>query len=83
MGIDHTWTVFIGADSILPMILIGKTAAWPTQDGEVELAQGFDDIGSDPTFVGDAGFSSDPEPVIDATPQVLGKVPIDMFAYSL
>ena len=53
MGVDHSRPLVARADAILPMILVGKTAARPAQDGDFDPLQGLDDIVANAAGIGD------------------------------
>ena len=55
MGIDAPRAFFPWADTVLPMVIIGKTASWPTQIGDVDLPQRLDHIIADATLIWDRG----------------------------
>jgi hypothetical protein len=80
VGVDHGGALFGRADSIAPVVFVGEAAARPAQDGDADRSQGRDDVAADPAHVGDGRIRPDPEPVVDAAPEVLGEVAVDVAA---
>src|SRR5258706_1427522 len=58
------------ADAILPVIIIRETSDRPSQNWRPEEFERFDDIG--------AKAIVEPETVIDARPQMLNEMPVDV-----
>ena len=78
MDVDPAWSLVAGANSILPVIVIGETAARPPNYWWFESTQGFNDIGAETIHVGDGRILSDPDAIIDAATKVLGKMTVDI-----
>jgi hypothetical protein len=77
-GIDNLLSLLSGADSILPMIMFGKTAARPPENRRSNLAQGFHHINSNPADIGDRGLLTNPKTLINTSPKVFGKMAINI-----
>ncbi len=71
------------ADAVLPVIDVGEAAARPAQIGDADLEQGGHRFLAKAVDVGDGGVFTDPEAVIDAAAEMLGKVAVDMAADGL
>lgn len=78
VGIDEFGAELAGADAVFPVVFIGEAAAWPAEDGDIELAQGMDDILADTAGIGDGGVFPDPDAFIDTASEVFGEVAVDI-----
>src|SRR5699024_5772454 len=78
--VDHAGTFRTGADAVAPVVLLGEATAGPAQVRDPQLSQCLHDVASDPTLVGDVGVLTDPEPSVDAPPQVFGEVAVQVAA---
>lgn len=78
MGVDHLSTVFLGADAILPMVLISEAAAWPTEVRNLNMLECVNHILADTIDIGNLRILANPETAIDAVSEVLGEVAIDV-----
>ncbi len=78
MDVDAPGPLLRRAHPILPVVLIGEAAARPAQVGSLDLAEGSNDVVANAARVRDGGLGSDPQAVIDAAAEVLGKVPVEV-----
>ena len=78
MDVDPARSLVALANSILPVIVIRKTATRPPNDRWFQPAQGFNDIGAEAINVWDWRILTDPDAVIDAATEVLGKMTVDI-----
>ena len=81
VGVDHLLAFILGSDAIHPVVLVGKAAAGPAENGDVDGLQGFDDILSHAVDIGDVGVFADIDAFINAAAQVLGEVAVDFRLY--
>ena len=66
------------ANAIEPVILVGETAAGPTQDGDTQFLQRREHIVTDAARIRDGRAFSDPDSFVNQTPKVFGKLSIDV-----
>src|SRR5690606_18122284 len=78
-SVDHGRPFAFRAHPILPVIGIGKTAARPSQIGDVQFLQGCDDIIAHPFGIGNGTFLPYIDAPVDTTAQMFGKMPRDVF----
>src|SRR2546426_3115823 len=76
MGIHSAPAFCTRADGILPMVFVGKAAARPAEYWHVNLAKGLDHIIADPSGVRNRRVFPDPDPLVDAPPQMFSKVAV-------
>ena len=76
--VDHAGTLFPRAYAIHPVVFVRETPAGPTQVGDVDRFEGFDDVGANAPDVGDRRVFADPNAVINAAAQVFGEVTINV-----
>src|SRR5687767_2921651 len=79
MRVHHLRALVAGANAIPPVVLICKAAARPAKIGDTDLFQGCYHIQADTVLFRHIQFLVYPETIIDAMPQVLGKVTVNMF----
>jgi hypothetical protein len=60
------------------MILIRKTAARPADDGNLNFFQRGDDVIADPARVWNGTVLADPDAIVNATAEMLGKLPVNV-----
>ena len=60
------------------MILVGEAAARPAEHGNLDRLQGRHDVVADAAGVGDRAVLADPVALVDAVPQVLGEMAVDI-----
>ena len=77
MGIDHFLSSLLRTDSVLPVILIRKTAARPAQHRHLQLLQCLHHVCSHAIDIGNIRVFSDVNPLIDAASQMLGKMSVN------
>jgi len=70
------------ADAILPVIVIRKAPARPADHRRRKLPNRFDDVRPDAIDVGDRRVCPNPNPFVDASPKMLGEVPVQLRADS-
>src|SRR5512146_1421428 len=78
VNVDPAGALVVRAYTILPMIIVGKATARPTNDGWFHPAQGLDDISAKTSHVGDGRILADPDAVINAAAEVLGEMTVDI-----
>ena len=71
VGVHHALAVFLGADAVFPVILVGKAAAGPAEHREFDVPQGFHHIFAHTFFVGDGRIFPYKNAVINAAAQML------------
>src|SRR5690606_6240897 len=71
-------TLIARTDAVAPMIELGKTTARPTHEWHTNLAQRRNDITADPAHVGDRRVLADPDAFVDAAPEMLDEVAVDV-----
>src|SRR5205823_2709903 len=76
-GVDDRGTLLGRADPVLPVVAIGEAAARPADVRDLDLAQRRDHV---VTQAPAAGTALGPEAVVDAAPQVLGELAVDVAA---
>ena len=76
--VDSLWTLIARADAVLPMILIRETAARPADDGNFNFFQRGDDVIANPARVRNGTVLANPDAIVNATAQVLGKLPVNV-----
>ena len=81
VGVDHLLTVLLGTDAVLPVVLVGKTAAGPAQNGDLHLLQGFDDIVPHAAGIGDGRVFSDIYTFVNASAEMLGEMALYLRVY--
>src|SRR5438552_2403069 len=78
MCVDHRRPLLARPDAVSPMILIGETAAWPAQHGNVELFQCCHDIVADAARIRDRGLFADPDSLVNAASEMFGKLSVNI-----
>ena len=82
VSIDHALAVFLGANSILPMIFIGKAPARPAKYRQLNIFQGFHYIGTYAIDIGNGGIFTYKYTIVNTTAQMFGKIAIQVTADS-
>jgi hypothetical protein len=80
MRVDTDRAFILWTNTILPVVLIGKTASRPTNDGYVQVLQRTKHIVTETASVRDVGILTNPDSAINATPEVLGKLTVEIAA---
>ena len=87
MRVDHALSVFLGADAVLPVVLVGKAAARPAQHRYANVTQRLHNVRSHAVYVRNRAILSDKKAVIDAAAQMFGKmsvqIAVDFGSFSL
>ena len=78
VDVHHLLAAFPGADTVLPVILLGKAAARPADGGHADLPEGLGHVLSDALFVGDGAVLAHEDAAIDAAAQMFGKMAVDL-----
>ena len=78
VGVHHALAVFLGANAVLPVVLVGEAAAGPAQHRQLDVLQGLHHVGAHAVDVGDGGILTHENAVVDAAAQMLGKVAVDV-----
>ena len=81
--VHHFGAVFFRADTVHPVVFIGKTAARPAEDGYTELLQCIEYVGAITVDVGNIGVFTYPKSAIDTSSQMLCKLAVDFFGNDL
>ncbi len=71
VGVNHFLTALLGTDTLLPVILVGKTASGPAKHGHVDLLQRLHHIRAHTLHIGNMGIFSHKNAFIDASSQML------------
>ena len=78
--VERVGTVGAGADAVAPVVVVGIAAAGPAEVRDVDRAEGLDDVGPHAAGVGDVRLFADPDAVVDAAAEVLGKLAVEIAA---
>ena len=78
VDIDPARALVTRANAILPVIIVSEAAARPANDRRFQAAQSLYDICAEATHIRDGRILTDPDAIINAPTEVLGKVPIDI-----
>src|SRR5579859_3803921 len=73
-GVDGCRPLPGGADTIAPVVLVRKAAAWPADIGHLQCAQCGHDVVADATGIGDGRIRSNPDTLVKSVSQVLRKL---------
>src|SRR6185503_8403554 len=80
VGVHHTRPLCRRADTIAPVVFIGKTAAGPAQAGDLYLFQRVHHSQADTVLLFNRQGFIYPKTTVNAMPQMLGKLAISVFA---
>ena len=75
IGVDSYFALFRRADTIAPVIFIGKAATGPANHRYIDRFQCGHYITSDTTHIGYFGVFADPYAAIDTLAEMLGELP--------
>ena len=64
----------LGANTLAPVVFVGKAAAGPADVGDMQRLKGGDDIVADAPGIGDGGIGADPDAFVDAVAEMFGKL---------
>jgi hypothetical protein len=82
VGIDHLGPFLPGADTVPPVVFVGKTAPGPAEVGDLDMPEGGHHIVSDPPGIGYGkgrlGIVPHPITAVDTPPQMFGKMSVYM-----
>ena len=81
--VHHFGTVFFRADTVHPMVFVGKAAARPAKDRYAELFQCIEHVGAITVDIGNIGIFAYPKSAIDASSQMFCKLAVDFFGNDL
>src|ERR1017187_2070870 len=76
--VDHLRPFLAWADAVFPMIFISETTTRPAQDGKVQLFQCRDHIIADPASIWDGRIFTNPNSLVDTSPEMLGELAVDV-----
>ena len=76
--IDHLLTAFLGTDAVLPVILVSKASARPTENRDLHLLQSCDHVITHAVCIGNIGILADINPFVNASSQMLGEMTLDL-----
>ena len=76
--VHHAGTQLARADPVAPVVVVGEAAARPAQVRDADAAQRLHHVEADPALVRGRGALPHPESAVDAAPQVLGEVAVDV-----
>ena len=76
--VDHFWTFLIWSDAVLPVILIGKAAARPSEDRDPKIFQCPSNVIPEAVSIGYRRIFSDPYSAVNAPAQMLGEMSINV-----
>ena len=78
VGVYHLFALGHFADSVAPVVFIGEAAAGPAQHGELYLPESVHDVLAVAVDVRNIAVLADVYPVVNAAPEVLGEVAVDL-----
>jgi hypothetical protein len=67
-----------GAETVMPVVGVGETAAGPAQDGRLHGTHHVDERSTDTALVGDLRLLADPYAVVDHPAQLFDEVGVDL-----
>ena len=76
--VDDALAVGLGADAFLPVVFVGKAAARPAQNRELDVPERLDHVRAHAVDVRDGAVLAHVEPLVDAAAQVLREVAVDL-----
>ncbi|HSZ63040.1 MAG TPA: hypothetical protein VK828_14655 [Terriglobales bacterium] len=71
-------TLLARPDAITPVIAVGETAPWPTNDRRFDSSQVLNQGASNPILIGDFGVFTDPHSVVNDTAEIFREVSVDV-----
>ena len=83
VGIDHLFALLLWPDSVHPVILVCKAAAWPAKDRNLDLSECIYDILSHAIDIGNVRVFTDIDSLVDAATQMLRKMSVDFLIDSV
>ena len=66
------------SDAVFPIVTVGEAAAWPADDGRMDLLHPLDQLGANAVLVADFGVFAHPYAVVYDSADVLGEMAIDV-----
>ena len=78
VGVYGNWSLVARPDSISPVILVCEASSWPAHHGNFERSQCGDDVLPKSSLVRNCRMVAHPNAVIDAMPQMLGELTVDV-----
>ena len=78
----HAWALLIRTNPVHPVICIGKAATGPAQYGYLYFAQSIDYIVPQSVGIRYGRFFSNPYASVDSSPEMLRKMPVNVFVNS-
>src|SRR4051812_22092137 len=84
VGVERGRALVTRANAVAPVVFVGEASAGPADVRYLDRLQRLDDVVADAARVRNLRIRTDPDPFVDATPEVLGKlaenVPVDLRA---
>ena len=81
--IHHFRTILFGTDTVHPVIFVGKAAARPAKNGNLEVFQGIEYVGTVTFDIGYIGVLAHPKASVDTSTQMFGKLAVNFFGNNL
>ena len=78
VGIDHLLAVFLGANAILPVVLISKAAAGPAQDRKAHILQGSHHVNAHTVDIGNGGILAHIQTLVNASAQMFAEIAVNI-----
>ncbi len=75
--IHHAGAVFLGSDTVGPVIFIGKTASGPTEHGNMKSAESVKHVISVTLGIGNGRILTYPDTTVYTCAEVFGKLSVD------
>ena len=80
VGVDHLFTILLFADTVRPVVLVGKAAAGPPQHRNAHVFQRRDHIGAHTVHIGNFRVLAYKNAVINAATQMLAEMAVNVLA---
>ena len=77
VGIDHTAAVLLGTDTVPPVIFIGKAAARPAKNRQMQCPEGFHNVLAHSLDIRNIRILAHIDAVVNTASQMLGKLSVD------
>ena len=78
VGVHHVPALLLRSDAVPPVIFVREASARPAQHGQPDLFHRLHHVRPDPFHVRNRAFLSDEDPAVNAVPQVLREMPVNI-----